>query len=103
MGFINKIIKSEADPNLIIFEGYEKGLSFYTEDCGESIVAFKHDKFISNFIPSKTQKNWWLGISKTPCEEISEEPCTNTKGMFLTQDKGKTWKFLISSITDILW
>ena len=83
--------------------GFTEGISFYSFDCGETITAFRHDKYIKEFIPSKTKDNWWLGVSKIPCKEFSKVPCSNSKGVFLSKDYGSTWNLLISSVTEVSW
>lgn len=95
-------MQSPVDSDLVFFIGSE-GVHWYTEDCGRTIRAIDAGRKIRNFKFHPTQREWVLATAYTECDEDSKKPCKTSQELYLSQDLGKSWKFLIDYVIQFDW
>lgn len=97
-----KIYTSEADQKFVLFHG-PNGLSFVSQDCGESIKIIEHDEEINEFKLNPIDKNFILASSKKKCGENDPEYCSILMNVYYTDKMGMDWKNMQTSVIEYSW
>ena len=102
IGKVSKLVKSPADKKLVVLIG-NTGVNWYSEDCGKTLKALNHGRPMEEFQFHPSVREWGLASSWTKCSDFNQAPCKKYKGVFLTQDLGKSWKLLSDYVVQYSW
>jgi len=86
---VKKIIKSQANLNLVYFLG-TKGELWFSANCGDSVKQLKVDFTIDKFKPHPSMSSWILAS-------------TSSNQLYLSQNSGLNWQKIGEDITEAEW
>ena len=97
------MVQSPYMKNLVFFAGLD-GVSYYSQDCGTTLIPFKHHKYLTQFYPSYTNASWVMAMVKRICPayEVNTN-CKEYDELHFSENLGTTWRKLGDSIVDFTW
>lgn len=98
-GMIIAIAKNNFFNEQIVFLG-SSGVSYLSEDCGESFKLLDHGKKLFKIRFHPTRKNYLLARTEVDCE--GKKNCTKRMELILTKDHVK-WESLVDYVQDFDW
>ena len=101
MGQVASLLVSPVDKRLVAMLG-NKGINWFTDDCGKSIWALNYGRPIYDFQFHPTQRNWGLAASWTSCSDLQGEPCQIYKQLYYTTNL-KDWSFITDYVVQFSW
>lgn len=79
------------------------GLNWYSEDCGKTVTALNYGRPMEEYHFHPTERDWGLAASWSKCSDFVDEPCKKYRGLYLTQDLGKTWTKIVDYVVQFAW
>ena len=78
--------------------------NWYTTNCAADIQLMQAGRNIKEFQFHPIERDWVLASTYTSCEDFaSEDPCRIYKMLYVSQDLGKTWKFIADYVIQFSW
>ena len=78
------------------------GVVWVSEDCGSSVRALYHGRFIVKYTWHPTEPQWGLALTHPPCDDPSRA-CSKRQELIYTPDLGHTWEHIASDISHFGW
>lgn len=89
--------------NKMIFLFGSDNISFYSESCGTKFSSFEHEKGLTQFRISKQNDSFLLGHLPHDCVEFNPECNPDEKKLYVSEDRGATWKFVLDNVIQAQW
>lgn len=101
LGQVSLIKLSPVDSRLVVMIG-NKGINWFSDDCGKSIWALNTGKPIYDFSFHPIKREWGLAASWTACSELAKEPCESYKELYVTKNL-KDWSLVAGYVVQFSW
>lgn len=101
LGQVSHIKLSPVDARLVVMIG-NKGINWFSDDCGKSIWALNTGKPIYDFQFHPIRREWGLAASWTACSELAKEPCESYKELYVTKNL-KDWSLVTGYVVQFSW
>eukprot|EP00826_Nyctotherus_ovalis_P020499 TRINITY_DN16449_c0_g3_i1.p1 TRINITY_DN16449_c0_g3~~TRINITY_DN16449_c0_g3_i1.p1 ORF type:complete len:817 (-),score=226.63 TRINITY_DN16449_c0_g3_i1:147-2597(-) len=103
IGEVTRIVRSEADPEILVFIG-NKGVHWITTNCGKSMRALSKDFIIGQIRMHPTLSNLMLATAIEDCKDDDDTICYfGTHSLYFTEDLGATWRQIAINVKQFEW
>jgi len=103
IGEVTRIIKIEADNNILLFVG-NRGVFWVSTNCGKTMKALNKGFMIAQIRSHPTEPNTLLATAVQNCRDEDDDLCFfGTHSLYLTKDLGETWGQVATNVKQFDW
>jgi hypothetical protein len=103
VGEVTRIIKVEADNNILLFVG-NRGVFWVSTNCGKTMKALNKEFMIAQIRSHPTESSTLLATAVQNCRDEEDDLCFyGTHSLYLTEDLGETWRQVASNVKQFDW